>query len=88
MWYKFFSALYKGTPPSAETALVVGISPWSYSAPAKGFVIIRGGTVSAVTFSRSMTTLTGQTAGIFPLAQGDVLTVSYSGLPTMTWVPT
>jgi hypothetical protein len=32
--------------------------------------------------------VTGQTAGLFPLNQGDTLTVSYTGLPSLTWVPT
>jgi hypothetical protein len=88
VWYRFFQGLYQGTPPSAESTLVVGASPWTYTAPVKGFVILKGGTVSAVTFTRSVTTVTGQTAGIFPMNQGDMLTVTYSGLPSMVWVPT
>lgn len=87
-WYRFFTGLYKGTPAAAEGALVLGASPYAYTAPAKGFLIIRGGTVSAVEFTRSQTTLTGQTQGIFPMAQGDTLTITYSVLPTVTWVPT
>jgi hypothetical protein len=52
-------------------------------------MIIRGGSVSAVQFTRSVTTLTGQTQGVFPLAQGDTLTITYTGGgPTLTWVPT
>lgn len=58
-----------------------------FTAPSKGYVILNGGSVSAVQFTRSVTTLTGQTAGIFPLNQGDVLTVTYASLPTMTFVP-
>jgi hypothetical protein len=88
-WYRFFQGVFKGTPPSSESVLVLGASPFAYQAPAKGFLIVRGGSVSAVQFTRAVTTLTGQTQGVFPLAQGDTLTITYTGGgPTLTWVPT
>jgi hypothetical protein len=68
--------------------LTPAASPWAYQAPAKGFVIIRGGTVTGVQFGRAQTTLTGQTQGIFPLSQGDTLTITYSVVPNVVWVPT
>ena len=86
-WYRFFQNVYKGAPPSSESILTPGASPWAYQAMSKGFLIIRGGTVSAVQFTRTQTTLTGQTQGVFPLSQGDTLTITYSVLPTITWVP-
>lgn len=70
-----------------ERILLVGGTPFSFTAPHNGFVIVKGGTVLAITFTRCQVTLTGQTSGIFPLYQGDTLTVSYSGLPTMVFVP-
>jgi hypothetical protein len=89
VWYRYFTSLYKGTPPSSESTIAIGASPFPYQAPAKGFMIIRGGSVSAVQFTRAVTTLTGQTQGVFPLAQGDTLTITYTGGgPTLTWVPT
>lgn len=87
VWYRYFQGLFLGTPPAAESVLTLGASPYAYTATGKGFVIIRSGTVSAVQFTRSSTTLTGQTSGIFPLSQGDTLTITYSVLPTVTWVP-
>ena len=72
-WYRYFQNIYKGLPPSSESTLTLGASPWTYNAPAKGFVIIRGGT---------------QTQGIFPLSQGDTLTITYSVVPNIVWVPT
>lgn len=86
-WYRFMQNLWIGVPPSNETTVTVGGSPFSYTSPSRGYVILRGGTVSSVQFTRSVTTLTGQTSGIFPLNQGDVLTVTYTGLPNMTFVP-
>lgn len=88
VWYRFFQGLYKGTPPTSESAVSVTGSPFAFTAPSKGFMIVSGGTVSAVQLTRTVTTLTGQTSGIFPLSQGDVLTVTYSGLPTLTFFPT
>jgi hypothetical protein len=87
VWYRFFQGSYQGVPPSAEVTVAVGGSPFMYTAPVKGFVILTGGTVTAVQFTRAQTTLTGQTSGLFPLNQGDILTVTYSGLPTMVFVP-
>ena len=87
VWYRYFQDVFQGTPPANESSISVGASPFRYTATQKGFVILSGGTVTAVQFNRSVTTLTGQTSGIFPLSQGDVLTVTYSGLPTMTFVP-
>jgi len=86
-WYRFFQGLFQGTPPSQESTLTVGGSPFTYTAPQRGFIILSGGSVSAVQFTRAVTTLTGQTSGIFPLSQGDMLTVTYAGLPSMLWVP-
>lgn len=88
VWYFFFQSLFKGVPPSNEVAITPGASPFPYTATQKGFMIVRGGTVSAIQFTRSATNLTGQTAGIFPLNQGDALTITYSALPTLVWVPT
>jgi hypothetical protein len=87
VWYRFWSAIYQGTPPANESTLTLNTSPFSYTAQVKGFVLIRGGTVSSVQVTRSVTTLTGLTSGYFPLNQGDVLTITYSGLPSVTWYP-
>lgn len=87
VWYRFFQGLYSGIPPNPESAISIGGSPFIYTAPSKGFVILSGGSVSAVQFTRAMTTLTGQIAGLFPVSQGDQLTITYSGLPTAVFVP-
>lgn len=87
VWYRFFQGVWNGTPPQTEQGLTVTASPFSYVAPRKGFVILTGGTVSAVSFTRTATYPTGQTAGIFPVSQGDTLNVTYSVKPTLTFVP-
>ena len=87
VWYRFLQGIFSGQPSASESSVSVGASPFSFTAPSGGFIILRGGTVSSVQFTRANTTLTGQTSGIFPLSQGDVLTVTYSGLPSMVFVP-
>jgi hypothetical protein len=86
-WYRFFNSLFQGQPSGAEMSVTVGISPFAYLAPSGGTMLIHGGTVTAIQLTRSATTLTGLTSGLFPLAKGDILTVTYSGLPTMVWYP-
>lgn len=87
-WYRWMHDTDVGTPPSAETVVTVTASPFVYQAPKKGFLIITGGTVSDIQFTRVGTYSTGQTQGTFPVSLGDKLTVTYSGAPTITFVPT
>jgi hypothetical protein len=88
-WFFYWANLFSGLPPGNETALTVGASPFTYVAGVKGSVIVSGGTVSAIEFSRDGTTFynTGQTAGMFVLNARDSLRVTYTVLPTMTFVP-
>jgi len=89
-WYRYFTQNEVGTPPSSEIAISVQASPLSYTAPSKGFVIVSGGTVTSIMFSRTAGTfyLTGETAGVFPMAQNDILKVTFSVAPTMVFIPT
>lgn len=89
-WFFFWAGLFTGLPPAAETVITPGASPYSYSAQVKGSVIVSGGTVSAIAFSRDGTAFysTGQIAGMFTLNARDRLRVTYAVLPTMTFVPT
>lgn len=89
-WYFFWANLFTGLSPGDESVITPGASPYIYSAPVKGSVIVNGGTVSAIAFSRNGTTFytTGQTSGMFTLNAQDRLRVIYTVLPTMTFVPT
>lgn len=88
-WYFFWNAIWKGLAPGAETAITPGVSPYTYSAAVKGSVIVSGGTVSLIRFSRDGTTFytVGATAGMFTLNAADRLEVTYTVVPTMTFVP-
>lgn len=74
---------------SAQIVLSVGGSPYSYTAPSVGTVVIAGGTVSAITLKSLNGTAVniGVTSGPISVYAGQVVTVTYSVAPTMTFIP-
>lgn len=89
-WYRWSTQTENGTPPSSESAVTIGASPFTYTAPEKGFLVVSGGTITSVMISRipNQFYLTGQTAGMFPLSQNDSLKFVFTGKPIMTFFPT
>lgn len=90
-WYLYAQQAEQGLPPGAEMNIVAGASPFTYTAPAKGFVIVSGSGVSSIMFSRTPGQFytTGTTAGSFPVSQSDLLKITYTGAkPVITFVPT
>lgn len=89
-WYRFWAGLFTGLPPENVSAVTVGASPYTYSAERKGSLIVNGGTVSQIRFSRDGTNyyVVGTTAGMFPVNASDLIEVTYAVLPTLTFVPT
>ena len=85
-WWQFFNLLAP-TKPAIESAITVGASPYSYTAQSNGHVVVTGGTVSAISLTRVSAHATGLTAGLIPVGNKDVVTVTYSVLPTMTFIP-
>lgn len=88
-WYRFFQNLWKGVPPAPESTLTPAASPYTYTASQKGFLIVQGGTVTLVQWSRGGVAnhTTGATQGCFPLSAGDSLVITYSVAPTLTYCP-
>jgi hypothetical protein len=86
-WYRLVQGLHQGTPPAAEGPITVTGSSFAWPAPVAGFVILTGGSVSSVTLTRTKVTNTGQTSGIFPVSQGDILTINSVSAPSMTFIP-
>lgn len=77
--------------PQAQpvTALTVTASPFTYTAPFTGCVVVTGGTVSLIQLIRQGVTIaTGLTTGFIQVSRLDQVQVTYSGLPTMTFLPT
>jgi len=89
-WYFFWTGLFRGLAPAFEVPITPGASPYIYSPDVKGFVILTGGTVSLVEFSRDGTNFYdyGTTQGQFLLNGADQLRVTYTGAPDMVFVPT
>ena len=70
-------------------AVTVGASPFSYTMPFSGQVAITGGTVSAIDIIRQSTTVsTGLTVGLIPASRGDIVRMTYTVVPTFTFLPT
>jgi hypothetical protein len=89
-WYSFWAGLITGQPQGPVAPLAVGPSPFTYRAAEAGSVIVQGGTTTQIKFTRGDGNfyVTGVTAGMLPLSQGDSLVVTYAvGPPTMTFVP-
>ena len=89
-WWRFWSGLGEGRPSGPAAGIAVGTSPFRYVAPEGGSVIVNGGSTTQISMSRDGANyfITGLTAGVFPLAQGDTLQVTFPGaLPTMTFFP-
>lgn len=89
-WYSFFLGLLKGQPTGPVAPLVVAPSPFTYLATEAGSVIVQGGTTTQIQFTRGDGNfyVTGVTAGMFALAQGDSLVITYAvGPPNVTFVP-
>jgi hypothetical protein len=89
-WYFFFAGLFRGLPPANVEPVTVGSSPYVYSAVRRGVMIVDGGTVTLVEFSRDGTNWfdSGTVAGMFHLSAADRLRVTHAGAPTMTFAPT
>lgn len=84
-WIQYLQQFTQKPPPFVD--IDVDISPFSYTAVEPGFVFVSGGTVSAIALDRGSDTLnfTGQIQ--VPVSIGDIVTVTYSVLPTITFIP-
>jgi hypothetical protein len=78
-------------PPQAQPAvtIVVGASPFTYTASFNGSVAISGGTVSLIQLIRQTTTVaTGVIAGLIPVSRLDQIKITHTGAPVAIFLPT
>lgn len=87
VWYRFFQGMFLGDPTNAEVSITPTGSPFTYLAPGAGFLIVQGGTVSAITFTRVSSHNMGVLAGCLPMSNADQITIAYTVAPTITFVP-
>ena len=77
--------------PQAQPAASVSPtgSPFTYTAPFRGVLSVTSGTVSNIEIIRTSTTVeTGLTAGLIPLSRLDQAKITYTGPPTLVFLPT
>ena len=90
-WYRFFVQLWQlagGSSASPISAVTPGASPYAYTATAEGHAYVDGGTGVSVDLMRQGASFTlAPVSGFFPLATGDVLTITYTTAPRLLFVP-
>lgn len=85
-WLRFLTDLVSNPAPS--TTPTVTASPMAFAAPRTGHLLVVGGTVSAISLKRGRATIaTGMTSGFIPVSSNDIVTVTYTVAPTLTFVP-
>lgn len=84
-WVQFLQQFVQ-QPPNFVT-LSVGTSPFSYTAKEPGFIVTIGGTVSDISLTRGTNTLSLGTPKFTPVSIKDVVTITFSVLPTITFIP-
>jgi hypothetical protein len=93
-WYRYFQDLDTGRPPEDVEPLTVTASPFVvHQSDHAGFLIVKGGTVSKIEFYRGVSNTTGPgidigvVAGCLPMGQEDSYKITYTVVPTVTFVP-
>lgn len=85
VWLRFFNAVIG--PAGAVSAITVGASPFAFTASQRGTVAVSGGTLTSVVINRAGTSVSLGTSRSVSVAPGDIVTVTYSVLPTMSFLP-
>lgn len=84
-WQGFFQQ-FTQAPPGASS-LVVGASPFAYIVREPGLIAVAGGTVSALTLTRGTVTIDVSGEKLILVSVKDTITVTYSVLPTIQFLP-
>lgn len=84
-WQRFFNALVSA--PGPIVSVTVDPSPFMYTAGAPGTLVISGGTISAVDLSRNTASISLGTSRSISMANGDGVTITYSVMPTVSFIP-
>lgn len=70
------------------SVIAVGASPFTYQAQGPGVLSVEGGIVSALSLTRAGISIAlGQVAGVVPLGAGDSLTITYTAVPNIHFIP-
>ena len=83
-WNSFFQQFTQ--KPQAVENVIVGISPFDYMPNNVGQVVIRGGTVSAVSLVRGSVIIDMGTDRTILVSIGDIVRITYFVIPTVQFV--
>lgn len=86
-WIGYLQQFTIAPPPFID--INVGASPFEYQAQEPGNIAISDGTVSSVTLTRGSDTISlgAGTNRLIAVAINDIVTITYSVLPTIKFVP-
>lgn len=84
-WFRFFSALTAA--PGAIEPVTIGASPFSYTAPVAGHLVISGGSVSQLRIVRGRVSFNYPLGNQVPVSPGDIVIVTYATAPSLTFIP-
>lgn len=86
-WISYLQQFTIAPPPFST--VIVGSSPFAYKSKEPGNIYITGGVVSAISLTRGTVTLSLVTTRpiLIPVAVDDIITVTYTGLPTIKFIP-
>ena len=88
IWYRFFQGTFTGQPTGAEINVTLTGSPFIYTAPTAGMLIIAGGTISKLSLNRTQDNALNTNESLIPMANGDQVSITYSVKPTtFTFMP-
>lgn len=85
-WMRLFAVQQAEAGKITHPAITA--SPYAFTANATGHLLVTGGTVASLSLSRARVTVaTGLTSGFVPMSAGDVVTITYSVSPTVSFIP-
>lgn len=85
-WYRFFTSLIG--PAAASSPVTPTGSPFTFTASQRGFLQVRGGTISVAQLIRGRETLAVTLPAQFiPVSQSDAVVLTYSAAPTLVFLP-
>ncbi len=86
IWYHFLTRLQQQTAERPIQLLSPGSSPFEFEATCIGNLALTGGTGVAVQLARGGTTI-AVSGSIIPMAAGDIVSVTFGGALSASYIP-
>lgn len=88
-FYRFINAVRNALGVGSPQAAVATPSPMVYTSKASGYLAVAGGTVSKIEYSADGKSYfdTGMVSGLVPLQTATFARITYSVMPTLTFIP-